>query len=57
MTDFLLFIRCVQKGDASKEFFEKAMPENLITLQNTLALIENVYTSDGIKKSMKRNRE
>ena len=33
------------------------MPENPITLQNALTLIESVCTIGGIKKSVKRNRE
>ena len=56
-TAFLLFITCVQKYDVSKELFEKATPGNSIALQFTLTLIENVYTTDGIKKTVKRNRE
>ena len=31
-------------------FFEKAIPENYIALNNALTLIENTSTTDAIKK-------
>ena len=40
MKGFLLFIRCGQKCYFNRDFFEKAIPENHIALNNALMLIE-----------------
>ena len=52
---FLYLIRCAQQYDCKQEDFEKSLPDNLIKLQNFIALIENIGLRNKRKKARKRN--
>ena len=57
ITGFLLFIRLAQMCQDNQDIFESSFPENPISLQNTLTLIENTSFTTSCKESRKRTAE
>ena len=53
---FLLFLRCIQICDTDFLKFEEAMPDNPISIQNTIILIENMISNENRIKAQRKRR-